>query len=614
MPFDWPYMSACMQHVADPQWPTEHAWGLRRSFRKYLADMGSLVLMLEDSFSGMLGEAAVRVADLAEASPLAGEVAFVQVLETSLHAQARRRVKDLEVFPCISKSDMHTCAPALQWLGHNEEVVVARLSLQLLLSFTPATEQPTLATRVPLFTSVAEPEEASLERRFSQEGASSSGRHSRTPQRPRSAPTAFRGGDNPWQPQEKPFAAEHAAVHPSEAALDHWSGSSRQSIPLPSIPGHAEHVPLQAEPFSLQGCTGHLCDQPEGPGVQPYTVPHFSGLAGPLPYPAVAGWAWEAGAAGQFGQQTVAQGIPVIPLSALEPVLDALGSALEPRRQPPAAQSSPDQAAGPEETPLNALIRQAERLREAMSAAIGPPRHGAGPGITLLPCTSPRQQRSDSGVAQRSSSSPGQPKGAPAPAAANGGAAGRAAPQGANGAHGRDRKEQRASLGALKRPKSAPGVAFGSSASLSKETCAPAPEQEVSTQRGTPARAFSGGMRLLAERRAARAGRAAAAVAAQSAAAAARPASHALEAGKPDAAAPGTEVAVRAPEAAVPLLAVQHAFEVTVDRVTGLSAAAEGPYFISYQFPGAPLCWKPTSTSDGPTRQCHAHPLAWRPQ
>ena len=50
-----------------------------RSFGHYLADMGSLVLTLEDSFSGVLGEAAVRVTGLDEGSPIAGEVTFVQV-------------------------------------------------------------------------------------------------------------------------------------------------------------------------------------------------------------------------------------------------------------------------------------------------------------------------------------------------------------------------------------------------------------------------------------------------------------------------------------------------------------------------------------------------------
>ena len=58
-----------------------------RSFGQYLADMGSLVLTLEDSFSGVLGEAAVRVAGLGEACPVAGEVTFVQVgLLACIHA------------------------------------------------------------------------------------------------------------------------------------------------------------------------------------------------------------------------------------------------------------------------------------------------------------------------------------------------------------------------------------------------------------------------------------------------------------------------------------------------------------------------------------------------
>ena len=40
---------------------------------------GCLVLALEDAWGGLLGEAAVRVAGLGEATPLDGEVAFLQV-------------------------------------------------------------------------------------------------------------------------------------------------------------------------------------------------------------------------------------------------------------------------------------------------------------------------------------------------------------------------------------------------------------------------------------------------------------------------------------------------------------------------------------------------------
>ena len=44
-----------------------------------------LALALEDRFSGMLGEAALAVSELAEQRPLAGAISFVQVASALQH-------------------------------------------------------------------------------------------------------------------------------------------------------------------------------------------------------------------------------------------------------------------------------------------------------------------------------------------------------------------------------------------------------------------------------------------------------------------------------------------------------------------------------------------------
>ena len=50
-----------------------------RLFGLYMADMGWLTLTLEDHFNGVLGEAAVMLAELEECKPIARDVSFVQV-------------------------------------------------------------------------------------------------------------------------------------------------------------------------------------------------------------------------------------------------------------------------------------------------------------------------------------------------------------------------------------------------------------------------------------------------------------------------------------------------------------------------------------------------------
>jgi hypothetical protein len=616
-------------------WKLSPRW--RRCLSQYLADMGCLVLALEDSWGGLLGEAAVRVAGLGEATPLDGQVAFLQVCAHNFHEcfHARRMMfLNFAVSACTACTVFGfegSCG--VQWRGDKAERAVARLSLQLLVSFTPAARPAALAAAAKL---PRLPSPLLQQRLPAQPGSSEQ-------ERLRSAASAAGA-------LSKQEAGPPPDVQAAEASLRPWSSSGRQPFDLLSPASVLVAEPAQAAfsvaPYSLQDAAL----QPHAPAVASLAE-QFPGLA-LCAQPQATAAPWEAAArGGQAGQAGTVSGIPVVPLSALEPVLGALGSALEPlQAQQPGLGSSASPGAPP--PTLEALIRQAERLREAMSQAIGaPPRraaaaagdtsthalqpwppqsspHAAGPPqMPARGAQQPRPSMPATSVVAAAPAASVQPRQSGLPSAVADSTA--AASRGHTPNEAQPSQRRRAGLEALKRPLSASTVAFGRGAtavhsrrriSRSADVSSTAARASAVLEEGGAAvnsasgsgmalrdKGMSAGMRLLTQRRAARLGQRAPAVLSDAGGAAAAgplrqaaaddalyttaPASH-LPAGSGEASAAGSESAEAhcAGQAAVAAHAVAHSFDVTVQRAAGLQAApglADSLCYISYRFPGA---------------------------
>ena len=253
----------------------------------------------------------------------------------------------------------------MQWPGDEEEKVVARLVLQLLVSFTPVAHPATMPVPAGSLLSTNE----AAERRASQQAASTSGRAQATPLRPRSAPAVARSRTAAVlgvQGQELNME-EGADLHTPGLSIRPWAEVGRHSAPEACTRG--AQVSFCVEPYHL-----------DSPALQPHSRRHAASAVAPfnhystLPQPAciaadrlppqLASAEQEAALSGHGGQLGLVTGVPVVPLSALQPMLE--------RATP--LDKQPDLAAA-SMSPLASLIQQAERLREAMMLATNP-----GPG------------------------------------------------------------------------------------------------------------------------------------------------------------------------------------------------------------------------------------------
>ena len=541
----------------------------------------------------------------------------------------------------------------MQWPGDEDEKVVARLELQLLVSFTPVARHVTVPATAAAEGSPPKSNEAA-ERRASQQFASTSGRaHDRAPLRPASAPAGadlrtaavLNGGGHGLN------KLEGTALELSDLNLEPWAAVGTQPAPGARHPSPAQ-VSFCAQPFSL-----------DDPALQPhshrYTVSAGASLshrcAPPQPaciavdrLPPAAAASAQQEAARQLGLVT---GIPVVPLTVLQPVLERVaGDARQ-----------PDLAAA---TPLARLIQQAERLREAMAQATNP---GPTQGYGMEPLTGP--------VLPSQPHPTSAPADAATPAQSTGQAAelsttvplpaGHQVPEGPPTARQRAvrtrpaagklplGKQQRERLDALKRaPLAAPGVAFGrgvgqirqrqvattggsglagpmqEQVEKSRSSGGAAPEQEKAGSDGgmdgllekaaaevAVRQPVPSGTRLPAQARAAEpssrqelegiGGDAAAhspvggGTTPSSSAASGSSSSHRgaalAQAGAGAVSCTGVSVSEGLPAASGDEAAVRHTFEVTLDRVSGLAAgggaasAHPAACYATYHFPGSAI-------------------------
>ncbi|CAL8461957.1 g1488 [Coccomyxa elongata] len=368
------------------------------AFGQYLVDMEWLTLTLEDHFNGMLGEAAVKVTGLGETAPFSGSVTFVQ------------------------------------WLGSREQRRIAKVSIQVLVSFTPLTSHPAPAANAskngpaeyqPLMqeackrnsnaaaghgvsdeaedSAVDSAEEhvqgkesvSMLEMQSFQEGVGPSGRDADTWQDSsahQAAATAF--GSTLDLEQAADAESELASLpRPGsgggrmQGSITFTPASRQQEAPEEARPvfsfapyGHADQALYSRGDFASQLAAGHIS------ASLPRLAEFFPAATPSSPPEAVlssaASWLLPPSHASQIRPAPVVTGIPVAAMSAAAGGFWGPwnGATHHPSIQPAAA---PISGSGPD---IDALIQRAERLRAQMTAAVGTaaPLTGSTPSGGLL--------------------------------------------------------------------------------------------------------------------------------------------------------------------------------------------------------------------------------------